>query len=76
MSFKYTNLMLCCYLLVYMRNKETNRSDRSTFSVIQELMLVLEFDIFNHSLSLYTDQNYKRNTFDFAPIFHELNSKI
>ncbi len=24
----------------------------------------------------YTDQNYKRNTFVFAPIFHELNSKI
>ncbi len=27
-------------------------------------------------LCLYTDQNYKRNTFVFAPIFHELNSKI
>ncbi len=25
---------------------------------------------------IYTDQNYKRNTFVFAPIFHELNSKI
>ncbi len=24
----------------------------------------------------YTDQNYKRNTFVFAPIFHELTSKI
>ncbi len=24
----------------------------------------------------YTDQNYKCNTFVFAPIFHELNSKI
>ncbi len=24
----------------------------------------------------YTDQNYKRNTFVFAPIFHELNSNI
>ncbi len=24
----------------------------------------------------YTEQNYKRNTFVFAPIFHELNSKI
>ncbi len=23
---------------------------------------------------IYTDQNYKRNTFVFAPIFHELNS--
>ncbi len=22
---------------------------------------------------IYTDQNYKRNTFDFSPIFHELN---
>ncbi len=22
---------------------------------------------------IYTDQNYKRNTFVFAPIFHELN---
>ncbi len=26
--------------------------------------------------TMYTDQNYKRNTFVFAPIFHELNSKI
>ncbi len=25
---------------------------------------------------IYTDQNYKCNTFVFAPIFHELNSKI
>ncbi len=25
---------------------------------------------------LYTEQNYQRNTFVFAPIFHELNSKI
>ncbi len=24
----------------------------------------------------YTEQNCKRNTFVFAPIFHELNSKI
>ncbi len=24
----------------------------------------------------YTKHNYKRNTFVFAPIFHELNSKI
>ncbi len=24
----------------------------------------------------YTDQNYKCNTLAFAPIFHELNSKI
>ncbi len=24
----------------------------------------------------YTDHNYKRNTFVFAPIFYELNSKI
>ncbi len=27
-----------------------------------------------YSIYLYTDQNYKRNTFIFAPIFHELNS--
>ncbi len=26
--------------------------------------------------SIYTEQNYKRNTFVFAPIFHELNSKV
>ncbi len=26
--------------------------------------------------TIYTDQNYKRNTFVFALIFHELNSKI
>ncbi len=26
--------------------------------------------------NVYTEQNYKRNTFVFAPIFHELNSKI
>ncbi len=25
---------------------------------------------------MYTEQKYKRNTFVFAPIFHELNSKI
>ncbi len=25
---------------------------------------------------IYTDQNYKSNTIVFAPIFHELNSKI
>ncbi len=25
---------------------------------------------------MYTEQNDKRNTFVFAPIFHELNSKI
>ncbi len=25
---------------------------------------------------IYIEQNYKRNTFVFAPIFHELNSKI
>ncbi len=25
---------------------------------------------------IYTEQNDKRNTFVFAPIFHELNSKI
>ncbi len=24
---------------------------------------------------IFTEQNYKRNTFVFAPIFHELNSK-
>ncbi len=29
-----------------------------------------------YSVPLYTDQNYKRNTFVFAPIFHELISKI
>ncbi len=27
-------------------------------------------------VSVYTEQKYKRNTFVFAPIFHELNSKI
>ncbi len=27
-------------------------------------------------VSVYTEQNYKRNTFVFASIFHELNSKI
>ncbi len=26
--------------------------------------------------TMYSDQNYKRNSFVFAPIFHELNSKI
>ncbi len=29
-----------------------------------------------YSIYIYTDQNYKHNTFVFAPIFHELNSKI
>ncbi len=32
--------------------------------------------IYIYILYIYTDQNYKRNTFIFAPIFHELNSKI
>ncbi len=27
-------------------------------------------------LAKYTEQNNKRNTLDFTPIFHELNSKI
>ncbi len=27
-------------------------------------------------VNYYTEQNYKHNTFVFAPIFHELNSKI
>jgi len=27
-------------------------------------------------ISSYTEQKYKRNTFVFAPIFHDLNSKI
>ncbi len=27
-------------------------------------------------VNIYTEQNYKRNTFVFAPICHELNSKI
>ncbi len=27
-------------------------------------------------VGIYTEQNYERNTFVFAPIFHELNSKI
>ncbi len=27
-------------------------------------------------MAKYTEQNYKRKTFVFAPIFHELNSKI
>ncbi len=26
--------------------------------------------------NIYTEQNYKRNNFVFAPIFHQLNSKI
>ncbi len=29
-----------------------------------------------HRSEKYTEQKYKRNTFVFAPIFHELNSKI
>ncbi len=33
--------------------------------------------IYTHLDTLYTlTKNYKRNTFVFAPIFHELNSKI
>ncbi len=27
-------------------------------------------------IGMYTEQNYKRNTFVFASIFHELNSSI
>ncbi len=30
---------------------------------------------YNLYVFIYTEQNYKRNTFVFAPIFHELNSK-
>ncbi len=29
-----------------------------------------------YTVYTYTEQNNKRNTFVFAPIFHELNSKI
>ncbi len=32
--------------------------------------------ILHYITLLYTENNYKRNTFVFAPIFHELNSKI
>ncbi len=32
-------------------------------------------DIFGHDC-IWTEQNFKRNTFVFAPIFHELNTKI
>ncbi len=32
--------------------------------------------IIRHTYSIYTEQKYKRNTFVFAPIFHELNSTI
>ncbi len=39
---------------------------RSTFQMIENTDLYI----------LYTDQNYKHNTFVFAPVFHELNSKI
>ncbi len=31
---------------------------------------------FHKNTQNYTEQNYKCNTFVFAPIFHELNSKI
>ncbi len=36
-------------------------------------MITIDFFII---FFLYTNQNYKRNTFVFASIFHELNSKI
>ncbi len=34
------------------------------------------FNFFGIYIRIYTEQNYKRNTFVFAPIFHELNSMI
>ncbi len=43
------------------------------FILGQSLEIRMKMCIF---IYIYTDQNYKRNTFVFAPIFHELNSKI
>ena len=34
--------------------------------------VTLYFDLVIHFF-VYTEQNYKRNTFVFAPIYHELN---
>ncbi len=44
-----------------------------TFIAAWKFVNPLECSIF---LNKYTDQNYKRKTFVFAPIFPELNSKI
>ncbi len=38
-------------------------------------VILFSVDIYIY-IYIYTEQNYKRNTFVFAPIFHELNSKI
>ncbi len=39
-------------------------------------MYLFSFSWLSKAKSNYTEQNYKRNTFVFAPIFHELNFKI
>ncbi len=41
----------------------------------KNLILFILFFLF-FLKSYYTEQKYKRKTFVFAPIFHELNSKI
>ncbi len=61
-------------------NKTPLRDVMTTTSLLKLLLCVclpvcisLSSNLF---LSLYMEQNYKRNTFVFDPIFHELNSKI
>ncbi len=47
------------------------------FNKFYFVILSFNFNDYNFLLIiLYTEQKYKRNTFVFAPIFHELNSKI
>ncbi len=40
------------------------------------ILYIYTFFFVLHLKLTYTEQKYKRNTFVFAPIFHEMNSKI
>ncbi len=54
----------------------TNLILHNLSSVIDETVLsggIYNKYVYSYITIIYTDQNYKRNTFVFAPIFHELH---
>ncbi len=77
-------------LFFMMKSSRVGRVERYTFLFVKKYCFclqpiratlphsgeILSLHVFLHKRKIYTEQNYKRNTFVFAPIFHELNSKI
>ncbi len=53
-----------------------NKSAQSSTKIFWTLMMLCMKNRLKYTLFIYTEQNYKHNTLVFAPIFHELNSKI